>query len=718
MTFRFLLSLALLAVITVPAGAQLTWNQAASFDGTASYLTVPSSPELNLTGSFTIEFWMKPATNTVQTLMQKRVGTNAEGYTVYINSSRRIAIRTQEITMLAASDTVVPGVWTHVACRYDAGIPEFAIFFNGVFDTSHSFPHPPTASADSLRIGAGLNGAYTGVMDEVRIWNRALPQSEIVQNERTSLGASGGVYAGLVLALTFQDDDSYGPDFSLSDYSGNGNDADNRGVTAVDMTGMPPAYLALNSAVDLDGSGDFLSGRDNVAVSPTEGITLEAWILPRTYSSSVIIQKGLAGAATNYRLRFNGGQLGAGINGNTSFTANAGIVPLDVWTHVAFTYAGATGVYAFYVNGTLTNTATNAQGNINDGSDSLYIGGSPDLACFNGLIDEVRISHRIKTAEEIRQFVYVAIDDANEPNSAETNVCYNLDGVATDQCGDGGPRLLFNGDARFSSPATVPNVGVSPLGRVDQTGFLSGFTMKSPGKRIPETTSVGAMIPDSIFLEQNTTISDLNLFVGLNHTWRSDIDLTLTSPGGVSVDVCSDWGLLGADDNIVTLFDDNADSSFASGRMTSPGPHIRPEHPLNAAFSGTSTHGWWVLHIADDASPDTGRLYVWGIQINNQAVVTHTEESEEPPFEYRLAQNYPNPFNPVTTIEYTVPAGGPVTLEIYDLLGRRVATLVNEEKAPGNYHTVFDARGVASGTYFYRLTARDFVQVRRMLLLR
>ena len=88
------------------------------------------------------------------------------------------------------------------------------------------------------------------------------------------------------------------------------------------------------------------------------------------------------------------------------------------------------------------------------------------------------------------------------------------------------------------------------------------------------------------------------------------------------------------------------------------------------------------------------------------------------PLEFKLEQNYPNPFNPVTVIKFKVPSSQVVTLKVYDLLGREVATLVNEEKAPGSYEVKFDGSNLASGTYFYRLQAGDFVQTKKMLLMR
>jgi photosystem II stability/assembly factor-like uncharacterized protein len=78
---------------------------------------------------------------------------------------------------------------------------------------------------------------------------------------------------------------------------------------------------------------------------------------------------------------------------------------------------------------------------------------------------------------------------------------------------------------------------------------------------------------------------------------------------------------------------------------------------------------------------------------------------------YHMSQNYPNPFNPVTTIKYKIPELSYVKLKVYDVLGNEVATLVNEEKPSGNYEDEWDATGLPSGIYFYRL--HDFIKIRR-----
>jgi hypothetical protein len=88
------------------------------------------------------------------------------------------------------------------------------------------------------------------------------------------------------------------------------------------------------------------------------------------------------------------------------------------------------------------------------------------------------------------------------------------------------------------------------------------------------------------------------------------------------------------------------------------------------------------------------------------------------PKAFRLEQNYPNPFNPTTNIVYDVPAQSHVTMTVFDLLGREVAVVIDQVQPAGRYKAVFDASALTSGVYFYRLTAGDFVQTRKLLLLK
>ena len=88
------------------------------------------------------------------------------------------------------------------------------------------------------------------------------------------------------------------------------------------------------------------------------------------------------------------------------------------------------------------------------------------------------------------------------------------------------------------------------------------------------------------------------------------------------------------------------------------------------------------------------------------------------PAHFHISQNYPNPFNPTTVIQYEIPGRSHVTLTVYDILGRRVATLVNDFREAGRYNVMFNGRGLASGMYLYRLQAGNFVSVKKMLVIK
>jgi hypothetical protein len=93
-------------------------------------------------------------------------------------------------------------------------------------------------------------------------------------------------------------------------------------------------------------------------------------------------------------------------------------------------------------------------------------------------------------------------------------------------------------------------------------------------------------------------------------------------------------------------------------------------------------------------------------------------EGPSVPGGYLLSQNYPNPFNPNTVIRFQVPGASEVSLRVYDVLGREVAVLLNEEKKPGVYSVMWNATKIPSGMYLYRLQAGEYVATKKLILLR
>jgi len=99
-------------------------------------------------------------------------------------------------------------------------------------------------------------------------------------------------------------------------------------------------------------------------------------------------------------------------------------------------------------------------------------------------------------------------------------------------------------------------------------------------------------------------------------------------------------------------------------------------------------------------------------------IATGTDEEIHTPTNYSITQNYPNPFNPSTKIKFSIPKSSYVSIKVFDVLGREVAILVNEEKKSGTYEVNFNSANLSSGIYFYRIEAGSFVQTNKMILLK
>ena len=227
------------------------------------------------------------------------------------------------------------------------------------------------------------------------------------------------------------------------------------------------------------------------------------------------------------------------------------------------------------------------------------------------------------------------------------------------------------------------------------------YVCSSPALAIPDNNATGVSDAIAIALGGGETVSEVEVFVDITHTWRGDLIVSLMSPNGTSVTLHNRTGSL--DDDIYGWYPDE----------------LAPEGDLGL-FAGEDLDGDWTLTVSDNAGADTGMLNEWCLRIVYGGGSTAVGDA---PATFRLGANYPNPFNPSTTIKFAVPRTGHASLDVYDLAGRHVRTLISGELAANEYTVIWDGkngagRQVASGTYYYRLTANGFNQTQKMMLIK
>ncbi len=168
-----------------------------------------------------------------------------------------------------------------------------------------------------------------------------------------------------------------------------------------------------------------------------------------------------------------------------------------------------------------------------------------------------------------------------------------------------------------------------------------------------------------------------------------------------------------------------ASDIYSSMSLQSNGLRLIPVHGNTNHNTSWSVHGlsegeyYWSVQAVDNGLLASEFAAEKSFTIQSPTSV----DSEIIPAEFALLQNYPNPFNPSTVISYNLPSSSFVTLKVYNILGNEVAALVNELQQPGNYNVTFSAIGrdrnkLTSGVYIYKLTAGDFVQTRKMILIK
>lgn len=482
-----------------------------------------------------------------------------------------------------------------------------------------------------------------------------------------------------------------------------------------------------------------------------DSITVEAWVLKDEASQegAVILGNNAAGD-DGYQLYINDEGASSRVTfAPTDFssrhvTSQTYLEP-GTWYHVAGVYND--GDSRIYINGALDNEDTNDSRSISSSSHGLVIGakhlGTDDY--FLGEVDEVRIWERAL------------------PNS-DIAARYNLPLR--------GHEEGLVGYWRFDEPEgdLIRSSAIRPLHGelINGPSFVPSAAMEGnpfvPLLAAPEMDAEDEDIPVTFSWYPVDNAQHYELEVSKDLDFKSVIyekeinDTTRTADLGLEYESTYHWRVRAVTNQFTTNWSEPW--TFETLLPVPDAPKWDPDHEAEEVDT-TVTFAWaesdfadtyrvqvdtdsgFDSPVVDSAGLDENELIVenldpetthyWRVSASNESgesdwsetrefttiITSIADAGREIPEEFGLDQNYPNPFNPTTQIEYRLPENASVQLEVYNVMGEQVATLVNGEQKEAGYHTVeFEASGLSSGTYIYRIRAGEFVESRTMMFIK
>ena len=247
------------------------------------------------------------------------------------------------------------------------------------------------------------------------------------------------------------------------------------------------------------------------------------------------------------------------------------------------------------------------------------------------------------------------------------------------------------------------NVGIVKIGQ-DENGNYSGNTIVGNGSAGVNIVPLQGYSPERITVRKNSLHSSglTNLFVDTSANNRIREPFNLQYNAGLIT------GKHALPNTIIDIYSANrfelpASAYFRIGTTNTD---------ANGNFSYSTNLNLEAIAVtATDFEGNTSNF----ARLN---IVTDVKDEQQTPTDFALNQNYPNPFNPTTTISFSIPSEEFVSLKIYNSLGEEVTELINEIKKAGNYEINFNASGLSSGIYFYKIQAGSFTQTKKMTLLK
>lgn len=726
---------------------------ALQFDGIDDYVEVADHTELNFgTGNFSFDAWIKTNTNTgVQVIIDKRKGYNL-GYSFFLNDGF-LSLQLSDgafpfgYTNYASPVFVADGNWHHIAVTVSRTSNQGILFYLDGVATQYGNPttHPNSlTNTDNLRIGKNSAstvsdpiGTFKGILDEIELFNRVLTQAEIVSIYNA--GSSGKCKPAGGLSSV------YGHLFH--DLNGNGI----KDITEKPLSGWN---------VIINGASVITSTTDNF------GNFNFADLKPGNYNLSVVSQNGwshtfpsngsytfeIANDLSIDKLNFgfindpclsgskNWYPLGSGVNGSVDALA---VIGNDLYVGGTFSSAGGvsgTNHIAMWNGTSWSAIGGGLNGPINSllvvGND-LYVGGSFTLA------GNVNVNNIAKWNGTNWSALGIGTN-GNVSSLALIGTDLFVGGLFTTAGGVNAKNIAKWSGSSWSAlgGGVIQNgsYGVLALAAIGTDLYVGGGFWGTGGANgspniIKWNTLNSTWLPMSTGLNDRVyALSILNgeLYAGGgfnagNHIVKWNGTSWSNLGNGTSGSVTGwNWSLLAMGTELYV------GGQFANAGTT-PANAIAKWDGTNWFALGSGVGGYYYSTVKALAKIGSD-IYAGGVfttagnmTANNIAkyscssITTSVKDDKEDttlPQQFQLSQNYPNPFNPTTTIRYDIPKAGFVKISVYDILGREVRVLVNEEKNQGVYQVNFDAKYLASGIYFYTIKTSEFVQSKKMILMK
>lgn len=710
-------------------------------NGSLNYVSVPSNAAFAQNADGTIEMWIYPLSVTgTQELMSKGATSNNDFMLGLVGNILYFRIGTTPVQNTAGA-TISANVWTHIAVTWTGGGPYTVRFYVNGAQSGSTYNNTGTwnITTDPIRIGgpcpAFSSEVYNGYIDEVKFWEPLRSQTQIATNRFVGLGdgananatnalTSSSHYSGLISSWTMNTNGQ-----AFDDISGFNGTYMGTAAAFSTLAGQPIPY---NFALLCPGSGNtsYVTIPNNAAFILAAGGTAECWVkINSTAGTQELISKS-ATSNTQYMFGLVGGLMYMRF-GSTP-TQNTGGVTLtaDKWYHLAWTWSGTPGNYSikFYVNGTQSGPTATNNGIMNATTDPLTIGNGQGFPTenFNGYVDEVRLWNVAKDIDRIRYGMFCSARGMTAVHLVGLVGAWNFDSNLLNFSAVGaGINGSFNtGGANncrlsaYSNESSTGSIGTGFTAHATVVNrsaasnpFPGGYAIKAPNVVIPDLGTV----TDNIVMGGTGPVTSVEVFLSIQHTYVNDLRITLTAPNSQVRNLIVQHG--GGNSSGILTFIVDGGTLTSAANFLAPWSNVAGPDAAMGTFGGSNVNGTWTLTVQDMVAGDSGWLLGWGIRLNG-ALIGIPPISNNIPNRFNLYQNFPNPFNPTTNIKFDLAKDANVKIKIYDVIGREVAAPLDEFKKAGQYQITFDGSNLASGTYLYKIEAGDFVETKKMTLVK